>query len=68
MLGYLYGKRFGSKNSCALYLFTDEDGTECSETLAFKVQVLVNHPEESRRHSEHSKSLKSRIVLALVKL
>jgi hypothetical protein len=25
---------------------TYEDGTECSEMLAFKLQMLVNHPEE----------------------
>jgi hypothetical protein len=35
----------------------------CSETLAFKLQTLVNYPEESIRHSEHGKSLKSRLVV-----
>jgi hypothetical protein len=29
--------------------------------LAFKPQVLVNHPEESIQHLKHSESLKSRI-------
>jgi hypothetical protein len=28
--------------------------------LAFKLQMPVNHPEESTRHSEHGESLKSR--------
>jgi hypothetical protein len=36
--------------------------TECSKTLAFKLQTLVNHPEESIQHSEHGKSLKSRVA------
>jgi hypothetical protein len=35
--------------------------TQCSETLAFKLQTPVNHPEESTRHSEHGESLKSRV-------
>jgi hypothetical protein len=29
------------------YLHAYEDGTECSETLAFKLKTPVNHPEES---------------------
>jgi len=36
--------------------------TECSETLAYKIQTPGNYPEESTQHSEHSKSLKSRIT------
>jgi hypothetical protein len=35
---------------------------ECSETLAFKLQMLVNHSEESIQHSERGESLKSRNV------
>jgi hypothetical protein len=35
--------------------------TECSETLAFKLQTPGNNPEESIRHSKHKKSLKSKI-------
>jgi hypothetical protein len=35
--------------------------TECSETLSFKLQTSVNHPEESIGHSEHGESLKSGI-------
>jgi len=34
--------------------------TECSETLAYKIQILRNYPEESIQHSEHGRSLKSR--------
>jgi hypothetical protein len=32
--------------------------TQCSKTLAFKLQTPVNHPEESIQHSEHGESLK----------
>ena len=28
------------------YLLAYEDGTECSETLAYKIQTPGNHPEE----------------------
>jgi hypothetical protein len=38
---------------------------EHSETLAFKRQTPVNHPEESTRHSEQGESLKSRKGLQL---
>jgi hypothetical protein len=33
--------------------------TECSETLVFKLQTPVNHPEGSMQHSERGESLKS---------
>jgi glucan phosphoethanolaminetransferase (alkaline phosphatase superfamily) len=33
---------------------------ECSRTLACKLQMQVNHPEESTQYSEHRESLKSR--------
>jgi hypothetical protein len=36
---------------------------DCSEMLAYKIQTLVNYPEESIQHSEHGKSLKSRLRL-----
>jgi len=55
MLGYLYGERFGwfgsAKHSSARhssYLPAYEDGTECSETSAYKIQT----PEESLQHLE----------------
>jgi len=43
------------------YLPAYGDGTECSETSAYKIQAPGNYPEESTQHSEHGESLKSRI-------
>jgi hypothetical protein len=37
--------------------------TVCSETSAYKIQMLGNCPEENLQHSEHGKSLKSRMML-----
>jgi hypothetical protein len=37
--------------------------TECSEVLAYKIQMPENYPEESIQHSEHSKSVKSKNVV-----
>jgi len=37
---------------------TYEDGTECSEKSAYKIQTPGNHPEESIQISEHGESLK----------
>jgi hypothetical protein len=39
-----------------------EDRTERSETSVYKIQTPGNHPEENLKHSEHGKSLKSRIL------
>jgi hypothetical protein len=36
--------------------------TECSETLAYKIQMPGNYPEESIQHSEHGENLKSRKI------
>jgi hypothetical protein len=36
--------------------------TECSETLAYAIQMPDNYPEESTQHPELSESLKSRII------
>jgi len=36
--------------------------TECSEMSAYKIQMPGNYPEESIQHSEHDKSLKSRML------
>jgi hypothetical protein len=44
------------------YLPACEDGTECSETLACKIQTTGNYPDERIQHSEHGESLKSRIT------
>jgi len=40
-----------------------EDGTECFETSAFKIQTPGNNPIESIKLSEHGESLKSRIEI-----
>jgi len=40
---------------------TYEDGTDCSETSAYKIQTPGNYPEESTQRLEHDESLKSRI-------
>jgi hypothetical protein len=34
--------------------------------LAFKLQMPVNHPEESIQHSEHGESLKSSVIIITV--
>jgi hypothetical protein len=48
MLGYLY-----PNPSYYSYLPAYEAGRECSETLAYKIQMPGNYPEESIQHSEH---------------
>ena len=40
-----------------------EDGTECSETSAYKLQTPGNYPKESIQHTEYAESLKSRIAI-----
>jgi hypothetical protein len=50
------------------YLSAYKDGTERSRMLAFKLQMLVNHPEESIQHSVHGESLNSRMYLLSVAL
>jgi len=42
--------------------------TERSETLAYKIQMSGNYPEESIQHTEHGESLKSRIKLVTLSL
>jgi hypothetical protein len=39
--------------------------TECSETLAFKLQTPGNNPKENIRRSKHDESLKSRNLYML---
>ena len=39
-----------------------ENGKECSETSAYKIQTPGNYPEESIQYSEQVESLKSRII------
>jgi hypothetical protein len=36
--------------------------TECFETSAYKIQMPGSYPEESKQHTEHGKSLKSRML------
>jgi hypothetical protein len=43
-----------------IYPFAYEDGTECSETSAYKIQTPGNYPEENIQHTKHGESLKSR--------
>jgi hypothetical protein len=57
---YLH-RQIGMKDDLS-YLSAYEDGTECSEMLAYKIQTSGNYPEESIQHSEQGKSLKSRII------
>jgi hypothetical protein len=39
--------------------------TECSETLAYKIQTPKNYPEESIQHSEGDESFKSGIKVVV---
>jgi hypothetical protein len=41
--------------------------TELSETLTYKFQTPGNHPEESTQQSEKGESLKSSIILSVIK-
>jgi hypothetical protein len=45
------------------YLHTYEDGTECSETSAYKIQTPGNYPGENIQHTEHGESLKPRMKM-----
>jgi hypothetical protein len=45
------------------YLPANEDGTECSEMLAYKIQTPGTYPEVSIQHSELGESLKSRRIV-----
>jgi len=53
-------------NLVILHLPAYEDRTECSETSAYKIQTLGIYPEENIQHTEHGKSLKSRIHRGLI--
>ena len=46
-------------NLVILHLSAYEDGTECSETSAYKIQMPGNYSGENIQHTEHSESLKS---------
>jgi len=49
------------KSSHSSSLSTYEDGTQCTEMLAYKIQTPENYPDESIWHSEHDESSKSRM-------
>jgi hypothetical protein len=51
-----------------IYLLAYEDRTECSGTLAYKIQTPGNYPEETIQHTEHGKILKSRNVQGIHKM
>jgi hypothetical protein len=53
-------RKEGENSGNSSYLPAHEDVTECSEMLAYKIQMPGNYPEESIHHSEYGKSLKSR--------
>jgi len=53
------------KPSHPSYLSAYEDGTECSETSAYKIQTSGNYTEENIKHSEHGESSKSRKVIIM---
>jgi hypothetical protein len=42
-----------------------EDGTDCSETSAYKIQTPGNYPEENIQHTEHGGSLKSSVQISI---
>ena len=52
--------RLHRRISISSHLPAYEDGTEFSETSAYKIQTAGNYPEESKLRSEHGESLKSR--------
>jgi len=41
-----------------IHLLAYEDGTEYSETSAYKIQTPWNYPEENIKNTEHGESLK----------
>jgi t-SNARE complex subunit (syntaxin) len=42
------------------FLHMKMEQTECSETLAYKIQTPGNYPEENIQHTENGENLKSR--------
>jgi hypothetical protein len=46
---------------CSIFISLWRWNRQCSETSAYKIRMPGSYPEESIQHSEHSKSLKSRI-------
>jgi len=54
---------WGSGDRSSSHLPIYEDGTECCETSAYKIQKPGNYPKESIQHSGQDEGLKSRIDL-----
>jgi len=48
------------------YLPMKMEQTECSETSAYTIQTPGKYPEENIQHTEHGKSLKSRILMTVI--
>jgi len=58
-------QRFGTPGPFHLHIYPPMkmEQTECSETLAYKIQRPGNYPEECIQHSELGESLKSRKII-----
>jgi len=56
----LYWRVISKRGQYSSYLSAYEDGTECSETSAYKIRTPGNYKEESIQHSEQGESLKSK--------
>jgi hypothetical protein len=57
------------KPSHSSYLSAYEDGTECSETSAYKIQTSGNYPEESIQYSSlvfHSSDCYNRFICSVI--
>jgi len=50
-------------NLVIIHLLAYEDGTECSERSAYKIQTPGNYPVEDIQYTEKDESLKSRIYI-----
>jgi hypothetical protein len=48
-----------SSNLVIIYLLAYEDGTECPERSAYKIQTPGNYPEENIQHTEHGEYVRS---------
>jgi hypothetical protein len=59
-----YTPTFLKPSSFYTHLPASEDGPECSEMSAYKIQMLWDYPEESIQHSE---SLKSKVLNFMIK-
>jgi hypothetical protein len=59
-------RRFGTFCLFHLHRPACEDGTECSEISAYRIQTPGNYTKENIQHSEHCENLKSRSQLMLL--